>query len=514
MCTTQVIVLYKTAIETSSASAEIQRGRKAQTNFTPAGGVDRSQARFTPASGSAEFSLSNIGVDGVPTQMLADWYQGLALNLAHEVSRARIECIRISGLKAFNDRQSVMYLEDELEKLRADVIEKFELPVNEKILQTAKAHVVMPTDNTYINSNYGALHATSKDLSSRQSSGRDSTELIRRRGSTEPKLTDLEMSDWQTLSEDAKEQDSRASRASLRGTKKFRFIIMTNNLFFDPEIFGAHVSVNSGIIRAQQLHAVYPKLGSQKTLVIEVQEGRLHGLDLLTGIRCYEISFNSVDTLQQVLQRLREMCIKADERRQQQRYRYFESSHMLVLLEKCSCVHQLRKGMSLPEAASTDSLFVVRTGYIKMKRFGSVYREIFEGECFGATEFVERNASGRFTAVAAEATLVLELRPSAVDVVIKSNDRHACLLYCTLCKVMDVDYREAMEEMFPGTWSRKTIAPLADDLNSVSQVQRAQKKRALQRAMNMMSGTYSQSLIRRVSEKTTNTTLNTTLSEN
>jgi hypothetical protein len=194
----------------------------------------------------------------------------------------------------------------------------------------------MPTDNTYIDSNHEALRATSKDLSSRQSSCRDSIELIRRRGSTEPKLTDLEMSDWKTFSEDAKEQDSRASRAS-KGTKKFRFIIMTNNLFFDPEIFGAYVSVNSVIIRAQQLHAVYPKLGCQNTLVIEVQEGRLHGLDLLTGIRCYEISFNSVDTLQQVLQRLKEMCIKADMRRQQQRYRYFESSHMRVLLEKCWC---------------------------------------------------------------------------------------------------------------------------------------------------------------------------------
>jgi hypothetical protein len=54
---------------------------------------------------------------------------------------------------------------------------------------------------------------------------------------------------------------------------------------------------------------------------------------------------------------------------------------------------------------------------------------------------------------------------------------------------MDVDYREAMEEMFPGTWSRKTITPQQDELKPISQVQvqRVKEKRALRRAMSMMS---------------------------
>ena len=42
-------------------------------------------------------------------------------------------------LKAFNDRQSVLHLEDELERLKVHAIHTFDLPVNEKILFTSKA---------------------------------------------------------------------------------------------------------------------------------------------------------------------------------------------------------------------------------------------------------------------------------------------------------------------------------------------------------------------------------------
>ena len=489
-------MLYKTASKSDSESAGMEKEPPTQTSTASSGGVDRFNARFSPTSGSV-VSLADIGVDGVPKRMLADMYQGLALNLAHELSRARIEAIRLSGLKAFNDRQSVMYLEDEIEKLRADVIEKFELPVNEKILQTAKAYVVMPTelanDTVEGPSEHGVLRATSRQSNGKRSRSfdRDCSELSRRRVSLQAKNSDIDAREWKSLSRDAAEQDARAAsvRRAGKGSRKFRFIVMTNHLFFDPEIFGPSASVHSEIVRAQQLHKAYPKAGSHKTLIIEVQGDRLYGLELLTNMRCYEISFNSVDTFQQVLHRLEEMCVKAEERRQQQRRRYFESAHMQVLLEKCSRVHQLRKGMSLTEAASTDSLFVVRTGQIKLKRDGTVFRQIFEGECFGATEFVERTVSGRFTAVAAGKTVVLELRPCAVDAVINDDIEHASLFYSTLCKVMDVDYREAMEEMFPGTWSRKTITPQQDELKPISQVQvqRVKEKRALRRAMSMMS---------------------------
>jgi len=51
-------------------------------------------------------------------QDLYGFYQGLALKLAQKLSLARTESIRLSMLKAFNDRQSVLHLEDELERLK------------------------------------------------------------------------------------------------------------------------------------------------------------------------------------------------------------------------------------------------------------------------------------------------------------------------------------------------------------------------------------------------------------
>ncbi len=72
-------------------------------------------------------------------QDLYGFYQGLALKLAQKLSLARTESIRLSMLKAFNDRQSVLHLEDELERLKVHAIHTFDLPVNEKILFTSKA---------------------------------------------------------------------------------------------------------------------------------------------------------------------------------------------------------------------------------------------------------------------------------------------------------------------------------------------------------------------------------------
>jgi len=236
-----------------------------------------------------------------------------------------------------------------------------------------------------------------------------------------------------------------------------RLIVMSNHIILDPEIFGPVVSSSSEIIRGGRVHSVYLKSAAQsKSLVLQVQGARLHGLELVTNMRSYEFSFQSMEAVQQARLRLQEMCKKAEEKRERQRQRYFESPHMHFLLERCSRVHTLRKGQTMTQAATTDSLFVVSTGQIKLKRDGAVFRQIFEGECFGATEFVERTVSGRFTAEAAESAVVLELPPDDVHAIVRNDPVHACLLFWTLCQVMDVDFREAMEEMYPGTWSRKT----------------------------------------------------------
>ena len=184
-----------------------------------------------------------------------------------------------------------------------------------------------------------------------------------------------------------------------RDARKFRMVVLSNHVILDSEIFGPDVSSNAEIIRSKQLHAVHRKsLAQPNCLILEVNGERLSGLELVTNIRHYEVYFQSTGALQQICSRLQEMCKKAEEKRERQRQRYFETPHMHFLLEKCSRVHQLRKGQTMDEAATTDSLFIVRHGLIKLKRDGLVFREIFEGECFGATEFAERTISGRFTA--------------------------------------------------------------------------------------------------------------------
>ena len=94
---------------------------------------------------------------------------------------------------------------------------------------------------------------------------------------------------------------------------------------------------------------------------------------------------------------------------------------------------------------------------------------------------------------------MLELPPDAVQSILSDDPVHASLFYWTLCQVciqesgvggldtvwatdawnqkytfhplfvmqvMDVDYREAMEEMYPGSWSHKTISSLGSGADS------------------------------------------------
>jgi hypothetical protein len=137
------------------------------------------------------------------------------------------------------------------------------------------------------------------------------------------------------------------------------------------------------------------------------------------------------------------------------------------------------------------------------------HRVIRSGGCFGSTEFMSGTMSGKFKCIASEKTVILELTPHIVNSIIDRDYVHGALFYWTLCQVsfasivglfsallldvvpgyasrlyftftwlscnknvndstnrnifyftfalqvMDLDYREAMEEMFPGTWSRR-----------------------------------------------------------
>ena len=111
-------------------------------------------------------------------------------------------------LKAYNDRQSVLHLEDELERLKVHAIAAFDLPVNEKILFTSKA-------------TYRCVSSGEHD------------------------------------EEDLDQSGTRAGcQAGLARIRKIRVIVMSNHLILDPEIFGPTISASAEVILCNQLHSV------------------------------------------------------------------------------------------------------------------------------------------------------------------------------------------------------------------------------------------------------------------
>ena len=71
---------------------------------------------------------------------------------------------------------------------------------------------------------------------------------------------------------------------------------------------------------------------------------------------------------------LAQLCQKADEARTRHRERPFESPHMRSLLDQCAKAHALKKHGVFKEGSQEKSLFILRSGCIKMKREGAVFR--------------------------------------------------------------------------------------------------------------------------------------------
>eukprot|EP00960_Hanusia_phi_P041507 755029-Hanusia_phi.AAC.2 len=83
-------------------------------------------------------NVEDLTLEGVPPDRLSTFYRGLSVALGTQLSRIRIESIRIGNLKAFNDRQTVLAEQDESEKLRSACIKQFGLPMNEKLITRLK----------------------------------------------------------------------------------------------------------------------------------------------------------------------------------------------------------------------------------------------------------------------------------------------------------------------------------------------------------------------------------------
>jgi hypothetical protein len=60
------------------------------------------------SSSSVSADNSSFGISGVPTDKLPAFYKGLAHVLAMQLSKALSEAVRLSGIKALNDRSGVL----------------------------------------------------------------------------------------------------------------------------------------------------------------------------------------------------------------------------------------------------------------------------------------------------------------------------------------------------------------------------------------------------------------------
>ena len=83
-------------------------------------------------------SLPDYAIAGICLNELPDFFRGYAISLAMQVSRIQAEVIRIGGLRALSDRQTVMIEVDEDENLRKSCIRQFSLPMNERLLLKAR----------------------------------------------------------------------------------------------------------------------------------------------------------------------------------------------------------------------------------------------------------------------------------------------------------------------------------------------------------------------------------------
>ncbi len=114
-----------------------------------------------------------------------------------------------------------------------------------------------------------------------------------------------------------------------------------------------------------QLHSVAPARQGN-VVILTVLGERVHGLDITSNTVDYELTFNDQSKTRLVYGLISSMCRKAEETRERERERPFETPLMSALLENCVRVYRLKKGERLEEASSRSSLFLVRTGEVRL----------------------------------------------------------------------------------------------------------------------------------------------------
>ena len=114
-------------------------------------------------------------------------------------------------------------------------------------------------------------------------------------------------------------------------------------------------------------------------MLITLLGERVHGLDIAANVSEYRFTFTDAAKTRHLYYQISSMCKKAEEIRQHERVRPFQTPIMSALLETCSVVHRVKKGDVLKEASSKSSLFLVCSGEIRLQvKGGDVFRIVRE----------------------------------------------------------------------------------------------------------------------------------------
>lgn len=183
---------------------------------------------------------------------------------------------------------------------------------------------------------------------------------------------------------------------------RLRVLLMVHYIILDPAFFGPDIALQSQKWSLRQLHSVSPGGDeANTTLHITLLGERVHGLDIAANVVEYSFTFNDTDKTRQIYHQISSMCKKAEQIRERERQRPFETAVMSSLLETCSVVHRIKKGEVLKEASSKSSLFLVCSGEIRLQvKAGDVFRIVREGACFGEINFSLNCTAGHYICIA------------------------------------------------------------------------------------------------------------------
>mmetsp|Transcript_29313 Transcript_29313/g.77001 ORF Transcript_29313/g.77001 Transcript_29313/m.77001 type:complete len:1413 (+) Transcript_29313:40-4278(+) len=353
-------------------------------------------------------------VDGLSEAELADFYRGLSVKIATQLSRVQAEAIRIGSLRAFSDRQTVMIEVDEGERVRAECIRRFALPMNERLILKAKCHYVrgnvvtgedlamgsasrvtssMSSVTNAAMSSGGGGHKNSFSIANAATAATQKTEAWGRRGSI------MNLGLFRRDSHEQKEPQVGPNGVPV-GAVNMRLILLANYLVIDPAFYGPTVSTSSVCFPVGQLASVTPpdaRSIEPRTLMLSTfsREPSDRGRQSRTGdswstrfeAQGHKITFDSMARARQVYTALSSMCQEGEKVRDR------DAVPFLDALASCDIArfgteHKLRSGQRLPTASNVDSLFAIRSGQVKViaRSNGKVFQVVREGQVRAALQ--------------------------------------------------------------------------------------------------------------------------------